>query len=141
MTRTELMIYAQHKYDMALSKHKFNTYERLKTCQAHYVDVGNSVILKSYNDIVAIFNKRVGALYVFNYYSATTVQHIYKFADLLDWDRIVFLYKRSDNVLELTKDYMQNRTMKPSKEEWQNLYRYDFFNGDYFQVGLIRLEL
>lgn len=48
MTRTELMIYAQQTYDKALTTHKFNRYERLYTCQAHYVDVGNSVILKSY---------------------------------------------------------------------------------------------
>lgn len=126
MTRTELMIYAQQLYDSSLAKNNFKRYERLNRCQARILETESVVILKSYSTIVAIYNKRVGSIYVFNYYSATTVQHIYKFADLLDWDRIVFLYKRSDNVLELTKDYMQNRTMKPSKEEWENLYRYDF---------------
>lgn len=128
MTRIELMIYAQHKYDMALSKHTFNTYERLKTCQAHYVDVDNSVILKSYDTIVAIFNKRVGTLYVFNYYSATTVQHINKFADMLNWDRITYLYKRTDGVLEKRRNYLDWSIdyLKPFKKEWENLVKYDF---------------
>lgn len=115
------MIYAQHKYDMTLSKHTFNTYERLKTCQAHYVDVGNTVILKSYDSIVAIFNKRVGTFYVFNYYRATTVQHINKFADMLNWDRTTYLYKRSDRVLELRRNFLGwcIDHYKPSKEEWK----------------------
>lgn len=128
MTRNELKIYAQQTYDKALSTHKFNRYERLNTCQAHYLDVGNSVILKSYDTIVAIFNKTVGSLYVFDYYSATTQQHISKFAKMLDWDRISYLYKRSDSVIEKryncldgTYDYL-----KPFKKSWENLVKYDF---------------
>lgn len=100
MTRIELMNYAQQTYYKALSTHKFNRYERLNTCQAHYIDIGNVVILKSYNTVVAIYNKTVGSLYVFDYYSVTTQSHISKFVHMLDWDRIVYLYKRSDNVLE-----------------------------------------
>lgn len=127
MTRNELKIYAQQTYDKALSTHKFNKYERLNTCQAHYVDVGNSVILKSYSDIVAIFNKTVGTLYVFTYYSVTTAQHIAKFANMLEWDRIAYLYKRSDGVLEKSRDVLGSiRYFKPSKNEWSNLYDYDF---------------
>ena len=127
MTKTELKIYAQQTYYKAVSTHKFNRYERLNTCQAHYLDVDNSVILKSYNTIVAIFNKNVGTLYVFDYYSATTQQHICKFAKMLDWDRITYLYERSDGVLEKTLSYASEvLNFKPTKEEWKNLHDYDF---------------
>lgn len=128
MTRTELKIYAEQTFDKAVSLHKFNRYERLNTCQAHYVDVGNVVILQSYSSIVAIYNKIVGTLYVLDYYSATTQQHISKFANMLGWDRIAYLYKRSDGVLEKryncldgTYDYL-----KPFKKTWENLVKYDF---------------
>lgn len=127
MTRRELMIYAQQTNDKALSAHKFNRYERLNTCQAHYVDVGNSVILKSYNTVVAIFNKCVGTLYVFDYYSATTQQHISKFANMLDLDRITYLYMRSDGILEKKRYCLGNSgRFKPSKEAWKSLYEHDF---------------
>lgn len=128
MTRTELMIYAQQTYDKALATHKYNRHERLNTCQAHYVDVGNSVILKSYNTIVAIFNKVVGSLYVFDYYSATTQQHISKFAKMLDWDRISYLYKRSDSVIEKRYNFLDGTYdyLKPFKKSWENLVKYDF---------------
>lgn len=127
MTRNELKIYAQQTYDKALSTHTFNRYERLNTCQAHYVDVGNSVILKSHNDIVAIFNKNVGTLYVFTHYSVSTDNHIAWFADMLEWDRITYLYKRFDGVLEKSRDALGGiRCFKPSKNEWQKLYDYNF---------------
>lgn len=127
MTRNELKIYAKQTYDKALSTHKFNRYERLNTCQAHYLDVGNSVILKSYNTIVAIFNKTVGSLYVFDYYSATTQQHISKFANMLDWDRIVYLYKRSDGILEKRVNSLGRvEGFKPPKFAWEALVKYDF---------------
>ena len=128
MTKTELKVYAQQTYDKAIANHRFVRYERLNTCQAHYVEVGNAVILKSYNTIVAIYNKTVGTLYVFDYYSATTVQHINKFARLLEWDRITYLYKRSDGILEIStgRHRCDEAFFKPSKVEWENLYRFDF---------------
>lgn len=127
MTKTELKNYAQQTYDKAVSTHKFNRYERLNTCQAHYLDVGNSVILTSHSTIVAIFNKTVGTLYVLDYYSATTQQHISKFAKTLDWDRITYLYKRSDNVLEKGID-PKGRVVgfKYPKSSWEILYKFDF---------------
>lgn len=127
MTRTELMIYAQQTYDKAILNHKFIRYERLNACQAHYVDTGISVILKSYDTVVAIYNRIIGTLYVFDRYSATTAQHINKFARLFNWDRITYLYKRSDGILEIsTSRHICGKAFKPSKDEWENLYKFDF---------------
>lgn len=127
MTRMELMIYAEHKYDMALSKHTFITYERLNSCQAHYVDLGSSVILKSYDTIVAIYHRKTGSLYVFNYYSATTSQHISKLAKKLRVFRIVYLYERSDGVIEkMMPGSSDELKYKPTKQEWKNLHDFDF---------------
>lgn len=127
MTRTELMIYAKQEYDKALARHTYKEYSCLNQCQACYVDTGTAVILKSYDTIVAIFNKQVGSLYVFNYYSATTVRHICKFASMLEWDRIVYLYKRSDSVIEkFYNAYGQVKERKIGKNYWDTLLDCDF---------------
>lgn len=128
MTRTALMIYAQQLYDVSLTKNTFKRYERLNNCQAHILETENAMLLKSYSAIVAIYNKKNGSLYVFGFYSNTTQQHIRKFSELLDWDRIVYLYKRSDNVLEKTGDYINKSfgVFKPTKYEWENLIKFDF---------------
>lgn len=127
MTRTELMIYAQQEYDKAICNHSYKEYSRLNQCQAHYVDTGKAVILRSYNTIVAIFSKEVGSLYVFDYYSPTTVQHISKFAKMLSWDRIVYLYKRSDNTIE--KNIGPNHVIK--KYKVSGIARYNLDKTDY----------
>lgn len=126
MTRTELMIYAQQEYDKALSKHTYKEYNRLNNCQAHYVDTGKAVILKSYEKVVAIYNKMVGTIYVFDYFSNTTQQHIRKFSELLAWDRITYLYMRSDKVLEKSRCCNKVDFYKPITNEWTNLFKHDF---------------
>lgn len=127
MTRTQLMIYAQQEYDKALSKHTYKEYARLNKSQAYYVDTGIAIILKSYDTIVAILNKRNGSLYVLNYYSATTAQHIYKFANMLFWDRIVYLYYRRDRIAERYVDEDKRiKDFKISKALWDNLIQNDF---------------
>lgn len=74
---------------------------RLNYCQAWYAkDVYGAVLLKSYDTIVAIYNPSVGTLYVFDYYSATTTSHIWKFARKSGAARITWLYRRHDNVIE-----------------------------------------
>lgn len=74
-----------------------------------------------------MFNKTVGTLYVFDYYSSTTQQHIRKFSEMLEWDRIIYLYKRSDGVLEKMRYYLgSNGYFKPYKHEWVILYDHDF---------------
>lgn len=127
MTRTQLMIYAQQEYDKALSKHTYKEYARLNKSQAYYVDTGIAIILKSYDTIVAILNKQNGSLYVLNYYSATTAQHIYKFANMLFWDRIVYLYYRRDRIAERYVDEDKRiKDFKISKALWDNLIQNDF---------------
>lgn len=126
MTRTELMIYARQEYDKAIANHTYKVYSQLNYCQAQYVDTGSSVILKSYNTIVAIYNKYVGTLYVFDYFSNTSQKHISKFAELLAWDRITYLYMRSDKVLEKSRYCNKTDTYKPITGEWTNLFKHDF---------------
>lgn len=76
--------------------------ERLNYCKAWYLFTGGGEVafLKSYDTIVAVYNRRVGTLYVFEHYSHTTTQHVWKFARMLDVARITWLYRRSDNVVE-----------------------------------------
>lgn len=74
---------------------------RLNYCQAWYAkDAYGSVLLKSYDTIVGIYHPASGSLYVFDYYSATTNKHVWKFAQKIGAARIVWLYRRSDNIIE-----------------------------------------
>lgn len=58
---------------------------RIGRCQAWYTktcEANNGhrwIILRSYNTIVAIYDRDCACLFVRDYYSATTVQHIHKF--------------------------------------------------------------
>lgn len=52
---------------------------RVHKCQAWFKDYGAYVALKSYNTIVAIYDKSERILYSFGRYSMTTYQHIRKF--------------------------------------------------------------
>lgn len=55
--------------------------ERLYFCKAWIINPDNSdfIILQSYSTIVAAFQRSTGILWVFDYYSNTTAQHIAKF--------------------------------------------------------------
>ena len=76
-TRKELMHAVIGEYNCALKGHC----EQLYFCKAWVFMPGNSdfVILQSYSTIVAAFQRSTGILWVFNYYSNTTSQHIAKF--------------------------------------------------------------
>lgn len=126
MTRNELKIYAEQMYWKGICNLTYKDFGQLNKCQAQYLDTGSAVILRSYSNIVAIFNKEVGSLYVFDYYSLNTARHIYKFADMLDWDRIVYLYKRNDNVLEISRHYKDVSTWEVENRVWENLIKNDF---------------
>ena len=96
MTRTELII-------MINSAESVKS-ERLYKCSATVLlaelSNGRAVdILQSYATRVAIFSRRTGTVYALDNYSATTYQHIYKFAKLMNADRITWLYDRSDHVI------------------------------------------
>lgn len=74
---------------------------RLKTCQAWYKQLSvpdhNIVVLRSYETLVAciIDNK----MFVFDYYSATTSQHVAKFERLFKSAEVNYMYRRSDRVV------------------------------------------
>lgn len=63
--------------------------EQLYNCKAWIFMPDNSdfIILQSYSTIVAAFQRTTGILWVFDYYSNTTSQHIAKFRN---WIRYVF---------------------------------------------------
>lgn len=54
-------------------------------------------MLKSYNTYVAMIKVSTQRAYVFNYYSATTCQHVAKFLKDYYANDVYYLYKRSDN--------------------------------------------
>ena len=52
---------------------------RVHKCQAWYEEIGNFIVLQSYDTIVAVYSKSERILYSFGRYSMTTYQHIRKF--------------------------------------------------------------
>ena len=55
------------------------SWKRLAKCQAWYKEDGDFIWLKSYNTIVAVYNKVADIVISYGRYSATTYQHIRKF--------------------------------------------------------------
>lgn len=96
MTRTELMNLAQELYKTA------ETERQVANCRAWIYETRNPMLylIKSYGTIVGVYSSRTGSCYVFDYYSTTTYHHIYKACEFLEADRIVWLYRRSDRILE-----------------------------------------
>ena len=81
----------------------YDTWHRLYTCSAQYKQVDDDlIVLKSYATIVAVLDTRCGTLYVRDYYSQTTCQHVSKFGKLFrDFvSRYTYLYRRSDRIIE-----------------------------------------
>lgn len=74
---------------------------QINYCQAWYKQLSvpnyNVVVLRSYGTLVAciIDNK----MFVFNYYSATTSQHVAKFERLFKPAEVNYMYRRSDRVV------------------------------------------
>lgn len=79
--------------------------KQLYNCKAWIIIPDNSdfIILQSYSTIVAAFQFSTGFLWVFDYYSHTTVSHIAKFRNWIrykyntgwNWPKIVRLYNDS----------------------------------------------
>lgn len=100
MTRINLIDFA---YDLYNRKYGSPTNERkVNYCKTKIIDYngGKISLLVSYTTIVGIYREDIGSLYIFDYFSSTTYKHIYKAAELLKVDRIFWLYKRSDNIVE-----------------------------------------
>ena len=79
--------------------------EQLYYCKAwvYMPDNSDFIILRSYSTIVAAYQRTTGILWVFDYYSATTAQHVAKFCKWLqneyntgwNYPRKVNLYNNS----------------------------------------------
>lgn len=132
MTRTELV----KKSNFLFRSKSETSSERIGKCQAvifHY-DQCEEDLIKSYNTIVGIYNRRTGTLFAFDYYSATTVKHVYKAAEILNPMRITWLYRRSDGIIELALSPHAN-TFKYTKREHSLIEANDYieFIGNNFR--------
>ena len=76
-TRSDIVKAVENQSDLHLGGYK----KRLYYCVAQiiYPDFSDFLILKSYSTIVAAYQISSGILWVFGFYSNTTVQHIAKF--------------------------------------------------------------
>lgn len=123
MTRTKLKEYANKIY---LGTTFFDADGTIITDNAvifHYSYLGCD-ILRSYNNIVGIYSRTTGTLYVFDTYNNTTVKHIYKAGKMLDAIRITWLCVRSDRRIEQYVD--GSGYFKANKIELDNLIKYDW---------------
>lgn len=108
------MIYITRR---ALTDAVFNEYnrtlkgqiEQLYYCKAWIVMPYNSefIILQSYKTIVAAYQRTTRILWVFDFYSKTTSQHIAKFRN---WIR--YKYNTGWNYLKVVRLYNDSRTGK-----------------------------
>lgn len=100
--------------------------ERINSCKAFIVEsTPNFYIIVSYHMPVAVYVKLTGTMYVFDFYSATTQQHIRKAADILEPIRITYLYRRYNGFVEIARNslvinYYANR------KEWENIISSDY---------------
>ena len=83
--------------------------QRLYHCNAWIIksDFSDFLILKSYSSIVAAYEYSTGILWVFGFYSKTTVQHIAKFRN---WIR--YAYQNGWNYPIIVRLYNDSRTRK-----------------------------
>ena len=68
-------------YQDVLNGRFFPKWKKLLSCKAEYCDYRDFTFLRSYNTIVAVFNKYNNMLISYGRYSSTTYQHIRKFRD------------------------------------------------------------
>ena len=98
MTKKEFMT----MIELAASRNG-TEWKKFRTCSASITNVhtaiGNCEVLKSYNTIVAVYVYSTDTLYVYDFYSRTTCQHVYKFEDFMSAGKVVYLYKRTDRVI------------------------------------------
>ena len=78
-------------------------WKRIKYNSCYVVKVRDYVFLKSYDTIVAYYNTFTRDVRVYDYYSATTCQHVTKFKRLIeecgyDIATVSYLYERGDRI-------------------------------------------
>lgn len=83
-TRKELTEIVINECNCAVKGHA----EQLYNCKARVFMLDNSdfIILQSYTTIVAAFQRSTGILWVFDFYSNTTAQHIAKFGNWIRYE-------------------------------------------------------
>lgn len=122
MTRTELIATVKE-----VNYRTMNKWSNLYHCSADYREIYINgkcyTVLRSYSTLVALYSPRTGTVYEFDYYSATTTQHVYKFAKLMQADRITRLHKNSTGTIEVN---FYEHDFKPTKQEWQNVLDTDY---------------
>lgn len=113
MTRTEL----KSKANM-LMRGPYWDMEQVNNCKCWliYSPDRSLAIVQSYRTAVAIYSARTRILYVFDFYSHTTQQHIRKAVKLLGTLEIRYLYQRSDSVIVYLAQGNVNFVRKTPKE-------------------------
>lgn len=83
--------------------------EKLYYCKAwvYMPDNSDFIILRSYSTIVAAFQRSSGILWVFDFYSHTTAQHVAKFRNWLRYE-----YQTGWNYPKIVRLYNDSRTCK-----------------------------
>lgn len=123
-TRTQLIEAVDH-----YSASRTSNLTRLKSCKAWFYQIEiedrTYTVLQSYATPVALYSPRTGTVYSFDRYSATTTQHLHKFAQLMEASRITKLYRDSTNLLE-TPLHEYAITVKPTAAQWRTVIGNDF---------------
>lgn len=104
-TRKELSDSVISEYNRAVK----GQVEQLYNCKAwvYMPDNSDFIILRSYSTIVAAYQRTTGILWVFNFYSNTTAQHIAKFSN---WIR--YKYNTGWNYPHVVRLYNDSKTGK-----------------------------
>ena len=123
-TRTQLIEAVDH-----YSASRTSNLMRLKSCEAWFYQIEiedrTYTVLQSYSTPVALYSPRTGTVYAFDQYSATTTQHIYKFARLMGASRITKLYRDSTRCIEVALNEYAS-TFKLTAAQWRDLIDRDF---------------
>lgn len=109
-TRSDIVLQINFLSDLHLGGYK----QRLYHCKAQIIksDFSDFLILQSYSSIVAAYEFSTNILWVFAFYSNTTVQHIEKFRN---WIRYKYLIGR--NYPKKVNLYNDSRTGKRAAQK------------------------
>lgn len=100
-TRSDIVKAVEHQYSLSLGGYK----SRLYYCTAWIIkpDFSDFLILQSYSTIVAAYQFSTGILWVFDFYSHTTAQHVAKFRNWIrykyntGWNHLCIVHLYNDS--------------------------------------------
>lgn len=106
-TRSDIVKAVEYQSTLHVGGYK----SRLYYCKADIIhpDFSDFLILQSYSTIVAAFQLSTGILWVFDYYSRTTAQHVAKFSN---WIWIRYKTKTGWNYPKIVRLYNDSKTGK-----------------------------